>query len=78
MQEKYDHEVLVSCPINEKSLLKHAHALELLEEQLTRDGARALDVGSGSGYLTACMALMVMILCTVCSIFTNAGCQDPI
>lgn len=36
----------------------HAHALELLSEKLV-DGARALDVGSGSGYLTACMALMV-------------------
>ncbi|CAH1791230.1 unnamed protein product, partial [Owenia fusiformis] len=36
----------------------HAHALEILSEQLT-EGASALDVGSGSGYLTACMALMV-------------------
>ncbi|BES94916.1 unnamed protein product [Nesidiocoris tenuis] len=36
----------------------HAHALELLKDRLT-PGARALDVGSGSGYLTACMALMV-------------------
>ncbi|UYV82740.1 PCMT1 [Cordylochernes scorpioides] len=36
----------------------HAHALECLKEQL-HEGARALDVGSGSGYLTACMALMV-------------------
>jgi len=36
----------------------HAHALELLKEHL-RPGMRALDVGSGSGYLTACMALMV-------------------
>lgn len=36
----------------------HAHALELLKDQLT-DGKRALDVGSGSGYLTACMAVMV-------------------
>ncbi|KAF4518822.1 hypothetical protein B566_EDAN008151 [Ephemera danica] len=35
----------------------HAHALELLSDKLT-DGARALDVGSGSGYLTVCMALM--------------------
>lgn len=30
----------------------------MLEEKL-RDGARALDVGSGSGYLTACMAIML-------------------
>lgn len=36
----------------------HAHALELLKEQLV-PGERALDVGSGSGYLTACMALML-------------------
>ncbi|XP_014284702.1 protein-L-isoaspartate(D-aspartate) O-methyltransferase isoform X1 [Halyomorpha halys] len=36
----------------------HAHALELLREKLV-DGAKALDVGSGSGYLTTCMALMV-------------------
>lgn len=36
----------------------HAYALELLEEKL-HNGTRALDVGSGSGYLTACMALMM-------------------
>lgn len=36
----------------------HAHALELLKDHLY-EGAKALDVGSGSGYLTACMALMV-------------------
>ncbi|KAL8604871.1 Protein-L-isoaspartate(D-aspartate) O-methyltransferase [Nucella lapillus] len=36
----------------------HAHALELLSEHLY-EGATALDVGSGSGYLTACMALLV-------------------
>ena len=36
----------------------HAYALEYLEGRL-RPGARALDVGSGSGYLTSCMALMV-------------------
>lgn len=36
----------------------HAHALELLSDHLT-EGKRALDVGSGSGYLTACMALLV-------------------
>ena len=37
---------------------QHAYALELLEDQL-KDGMKALDVGSGSGYLTACFALMV-------------------
>ncbi|XP_038638673.1 protein-L-isoaspartate(D-aspartate) O-methyltransferase-like [Scyliorhinus canicula] len=36
----------------------HAHALECLNNHL-HDGARALDVGSGSGFLTACMARMV-------------------
>lgn len=36
----------------------HAHALECLKNHLYK-GAKALDVGSGSGYLTACMALMV-------------------
>ena len=35
----------------------HAHTLELLKDIL-KDGATALDVGSGSGYLTACMAYM--------------------
>ncbi|KAH0567361.1 protein-L-isoaspartate(D-aspartate) O-methyltransferase-like [Cotesia glomerata] len=36
----------------------HAYALSFLSDQL-KTGARALDVGSGSGYLTACMANMV-------------------
>ncbi|CAK9795024.1 Protein-L-isoaspartate(D-aspartate) O-methyltransferase [Anthophora quadrimaculata] len=35
----------------------HAYALEVLKDKL-HDNARALDVGSGSGYLTACMAMM--------------------
>ena len=35
----------------------HAHTLELLKDVL-KDGATILDVGSGSGYLTACMAYM--------------------
>lgn len=35
----------------------HAHTLELLKDVLC-DGAAVLDVGSGSGYLTACMAYM--------------------
>ena len=41
-----------------KFLLQHAYALEMLENQL-KEGMKALDVGSGSGYLTACFALMV-------------------
>ncbi|KAJ8949818.1 hypothetical protein NQ318_000516 [Aromia moschata] len=36
----------------------HAHALELLKDNLQK-GDRALDVGSGSGYLTACMAILL-------------------
>ncbi|XP_011303776.1 protein-L-isoaspartate(D-aspartate) O-methyltransferase isoform X1 [Fopius arisanus] len=36
----------------------HAHALELLEDKL-KPGNKALDVGSGSGYLTACMGIML-------------------
>ena len=36
----------------------HARALEELEPQL-KPGAKILDVGSGSGYLTACIAQMV-------------------
>lgn len=35
----------------------HAYALELLNHKLS-DGGKALDVGSGSGYLTACMAMI--------------------
>lgn len=37
----------------------HAHTLELLNEVLC-EGATVLDVGSGSGYLTACMAHMTL------------------
>lgn len=33
----------------------HAYALELLRDQL-KPGSHILDVGSGSGYLTACFA----------------------
>uniref|UniRef100_A0A914EH71 Protein-L-isoaspartate O-methyltransferase n=1 Tax=Acrobeloides nanus TaxID=290746 RepID=A0A914EH71_9BILA len=36
----------------------HAMALEYLSEKLV-NGAHVLDIGSGSGYLTACMAKMV-------------------
>ncbi|KAK8915968.1 Protein-L-isoaspartate O-methyltransferase [Platanthera zijinensis] len=36
----------------------HATCLELLEQHL-QPGMRVLDVGSGSGYLTACFAIMV-------------------
>jgi len=36
----------------------HATCLELLKEHL-QPGMRALDIGSGTGYLTACLAMMV-------------------
>ena len=39
----------------------HAYALELLKDHL-KEGHRALDVGSGTGYLTACFAIMVLDL----------------
>jgi protein-L-isoaspartate O-methyltransferase len=51
------------CVQNGFILLKHAAALEILKDHL-RDGDRALDVGSGSGYLTACMAEMVCVIIT--------------
>ena len=43
---------------------QHAYALELLFDQL-HEGAKALDVGSGSGILTACFARMVRALFTI-------------
>jgi protein-L-isoaspartate(D-aspartate) O-methyltransferase len=36
----------------------HAYALEMLQDKLV-PGARILDVGSGSGYLTACIARLI-------------------
>lgn len=36
----------------------HAYALEVLQDKL-KPGAKALDIGSGTGYLTACFAHMV-------------------
>ena len=41
-----------------KFSLQHVHALQHLEQQL-EEGMTALDVGAGSGYLSACMAHMV-------------------
>jgi len=46
------HSVTISAPH------MHAYALELLKKQL-QEGNKALDVGSGSGYLTVCFAKMV-------------------
>lgn len=50
--QKIGYAVTISAPH------MHAHTLELLKDHLV-EGANALDVGSGSGYLTACMAVMV-------------------
>ena len=47
-------------------ILQHAHALEILKDHLY-EGARALDVGSGSGYLTACMGHMVCVSVCLCT-----------
>lgn len=46
------YEVTISAPH------MHIFALELLSDQL-KPGSRVLDVGSGSGYLTACFARMI-------------------
>ena len=46
---------------------QHAHALELLKDHL-HEGATVLDVGSGSGYLTACMAHMVCTCMAYCTL----------
>ena len=49
---------MIWCVNTFLNYVQHAHALESLTDFLY-EGARALDVGSGTGYLTACMALMV-------------------
>lgn len=36
----------------------HAYALEYLKDNL-KNNSKVLDIGSGSGYLTACFAIMV-------------------
>lgn len=57
--------ILSSC------VVQHAHALEVLSDKLT-DGANALDVGSGSGYLTACFARMVNCEMLLHHLFTHS------
>uniref|UniRef100_A0A8C9TWZ6 Protein-L-isoaspartate(D-aspartate) O-methyltransferase n=1 Tax=Scleropages formosus TaxID=113540 RepID=A0A8C9TWZ6_SCLFO len=46
------------CGHHVSGLFQHAYALELLHDQLY-EGAKALDVGSGSGILSVCFARMV-------------------
>lgn len=53
-----DHPVSIGYSATISAPHMHASALERLKDHL-KEGDRALDVGSGSGYLTACMALMV-------------------
>ena len=51
--------VSVFTCLHHPPVFQHAHALEQLKDHLFA-GARVLDVGSGSGYLTTCMAHMVL------------------
>ena len=44
--------------IREFDGVQHAISLEFLSDRLV-EGATVLDVGSGSGYLTACLSIMV-------------------
>lgn len=53
-------DISCACLMQSFLLFQHAHALEALCDHL-KPGAHVLDVGSGSGYLTACMALLVCI-----------------
>jgi len=54
----YDHPVQIGQGQTISAPHMHAEALELLSDHLY-PGAHALDVGSGSGYLSVCMAHMV-------------------
>ncbi|XP_055709129.1 protein-L-isoaspartate(D-aspartate) O-methyltransferase [Phlebotomus papatasi] len=45
----------IGCGVTISAPHMHAYALELLKDHI-RPGGRVLDVGSGSGYLTACFA----------------------
>ncbi|VDK70139.1 unnamed protein product [Litomosoides sigmodontis] len=53
-----DHPVSIGYGATISAPHMHASSLELLKDHL-KEGNRALDVGSGSGYLTACMSIMV-------------------
>ncbi|THD27384.1 Methyltransferase [Fasciola hepatica] len=53
-----DRPLSIGCNATISAPHMHAHALEALCDNLN-PGAHVLDVGSGSGYLTACMALLV-------------------
>ena len=50
--QSIDYQATISAPH------MHAYALEMLKEHL-QDGMCVLDVGSGSGYLSVCMSLLV-------------------
>ena len=49
---------VITCTECIADVVQHAISLELLSDRLV-EGATVLDVGSGSGYLTACMSVMV-------------------
>uniref|UniRef100_A0A0N5A8P3 Protein-L-isoaspartate O-methyltransferase n=1 Tax=Syphacia muris TaxID=451379 RepID=A0A0N5A8P3_9BILA len=53
-----DHPVSIGYGATISAPHMHAHSLQTLKDHL-KEGAKVLDVGSGSGYLTACMAEMV-------------------
>uniref|UniRef100_A0A0M3IAY0 Protein-L-isoaspartate(D-aspartate) O-methyltransferase n=1 Tax=Ascaris lumbricoides TaxID=6252 RepID=A0A0M3IAY0_ASCLU len=57
--EPIGYNATISAPHMEiNKVFQHASALERLKDHL-KEGDTALDVGSGSGYLTVCMAQMV-------------------
>jgi len=47
----------IGCNVNTSAPHMHAIMLELVAEKL-KSGCKGLDVGSGSGYITTCMALL--------------------
>lgn len=57
-ENPYDDVAQFACGVNISAPHTHALALENLKEHLHK-GHRALDVGFGSGYMTACMAVLV-------------------
>ena len=50
--------------------VQHAISLELLSDRLV-EGATVLDVGSGSGYLTACMSIMVSDTHSLAAVYSD-------
>jgi len=67
----------VPLPLNSQVTISaphiHAMALEYLVDQFQKPGCRCLDVGSGSGYLMACM-----LQCILCSEAEKEGREDHV